>query len=511
MDLVTAALFFVTVLLFVYQYVWKSMNYFKRMGIMHKSPLPILGNMAPIIFCRVCMSEYLQKLYNSFPNFKYFGFYMFTTPIIVVRDPDIVSSIAIKNFDNFTDHRGLVDEELDPLMGKNLFSLRGDHWREMRKLLSPSFTSSKMKTMFTLMKDCVERFAEHIAAESKNGKIYDLKDIFGRCSTDVIATTNFGIAVDSMKNKDNEFYVFVKKSMAITPIRSLKFLLGRNFPNLSKLLKIRVFSTKTRKYFTSIIDEAVRTRREKNVHRPDMIQLMMESRDTNGRQLSIDEMTNQAFVFFLGGFDTTSNLMCFAAHEIAANPDVQAKLRAEIENVMRKTNGKPTYDALKDMKYMDAVLDETNRLYPAAGFLDRVCVKEFELEPANPDSKPITMKPGDVVWFLPFATQRDPKIYPNPLKFDPDRFLNAEISQNTYMPFGIGPRICIGNRFALLENKIMLFYLLLRCEIEPCAKTTIPMRFSKKTAVLTADNGFWLNFKVRDNGVSVGDVDVSKT
>ncbi|XP_053995328.1 cytochrome P450 9e2-like [Hylaeus anthracinus] len=501
MDLCATTLTLVAAFLLVYHFLWKPMKYFERLGIPHEPWIPILGHIAPPLFRRIFMGDYLQRMYNRFSDAKYFGFYNFTTPVIVLRDPELLTSITVKNFDNFTDHRGFVDEELDPLMGKNLFALRGDRWREMRKTLSPSFTSSKMKIMFNLIVDCADNFTNHIAKESKGGKVYNLKKIFGRYATDVIATSSYGVAIDSMKHPNNEFYVFAENSINLSPVKSLKLMIGNNFPRLTKLFGIKIMSDEDRRYITGVVANAVTTRKEQGIYRPDMIQLMMEARNKDGTELTIDEMTNQAYVFFLAGYDTSSSFLCFTVHEIAANPDVQAKLRAEIQEVVRKTGGSLCYDAIKEMTYMDAVLKESGRLYPVVTRLDRVCVEEFTFPPATPNSKPFTMKPGGLVWFMPFAIQRDPKNFPDPLKFDPNRFLNDDVPQNINVPFGIGPRICIAKRFALMEAKIVLIYLLLRCEIEPCAQTTLPMRFDKKRFGLVADNGFWLNFKARDEAV----------
>ncbi|XP_076663914.1 cytochrome P450 9e2-like isoform X2 [Andrena cerasifolii] len=498
MDLFTGALIAVIVILLLYYFLWSRMTYFKDLGIPHEPPIPILGNVARVVFQQTSMAEHLQRAYNLYPEHRYFGFYNFETPVIVIRDPELITAIAVKHFDQFTDHRGFVDEDLDPLMGKNLFSLRGDRWREMRRLLSPAFTSSKMKTMFPLMCDCAVNFAEYIAMESKQGKVYDMKAIFGRYTTDVIASCSFGISADSMKNPNNEFYMFAKETINFISGLSLKFLMGKNFPTISKLFGIRLFGDKPRRYFRGIVADAVKMREEKGIYRPDMIQLMMETRDKDGGGLTIDEMTYQAFVFFLAGYDTTSSFLCFAAHQIGVMPEVQAKLRAEIEEVVRKTDGKPTYEAIKDMQYMEAVLNETLRLYAIVSFLDRVCVKEFQLPPATPDSKPVTIKPGGVVWFLPFALQRDPAYFSDPLKFKPERFLNGEVSAPNYTPFGVGPRLCIGNRFALMESKVVLFHLLWRCDLEPSADTAVPMKLNKKSFVLAAENGFWMNFRTRE-------------
>nr|XP_034195958.1 cytochrome P450 9e2-like [Osmia lignaria] len=498
MDPFTLTLFLTMGFLLLYHFLWQPMNYFKQRGIKYESPVPIFGNMASVVLRRTTMAEHFQRLYHRFSDVKYFGLFNFTSPVIVIRDPDLIASITVKNFDHFSDRRGFDVGDLDPLIGRNLSALRGDEWREMRRLLSPSFTSMKMKIMYHLMRDCANDFTDFIANQSKHGKVFDIKDIFGRYTTDVIATCSFGISIDSMRNPNNEFYVLARDTMSSQSSMSWKLMLAMCCPALCRTFGIRVFSEKVHRYFLNVVRQTVKMREEQGITRPDMIQLMMDTKDKE-RSLTIEEMTNQAFVFFLAGYDTSSTFLSFLIHEIATHPEVKAKLMEEIEEVVRKTNGNPTYDALKNMPYMDAVMNETLRLDGIAISLDRVCVKEFQLEPASSGAEPVTLKPGDIVWFLPFSLQRDSKYVKNPTKFDPDRFLGKDApSPSVNIPFGIGPRICIGNRFALLESKILMFYLLWRCDVEPCEKTQVPMKFSKHNIALTAENGFWLKFRARD-------------
>lgn len=461
--------------------------------------------MAPFLLQRTSHRELVEKLYYLFPKAKYFGLYDFMTPTFVIRDPELISMVAIKQFDNFCDHRNFVNETLDPMASKNLFGMKGDHWRDMRKLLSPSFTSSKMKMMFELMIECAENFIDFVVTESgKTAKTYNMKDLMGRLATDVVATCAFGISVDSFKNPDNEFYLLAKKAMTFDAWLSFKFYMHRNFPTFTQFIKLRMFGPEIESFFKNIVSTTVKVRDEKGIIRPDMLQLMMETRNKNvGPTFDIDQMTAQAFVFFLGGFDTTSSGMCLITHVLGAYPDVQNKLREEVNNVVKQTNGKPTFEAIHRMKYLDAVVNETFRLYPIPAFLERLCVKETEFPPATPDGEPVMVKPGDTVWFHIFSLHRDPKYYPEPEKFNPDRFLNGEVDNSVYLPFGIGPRICIGNRFALMETKIMLFYLVWRCDIEPDVKTKNPIVMNKKTFVITPENGFWLKLRARDSKTPV--------
>ncbi|EGI61798.1 Cytochrome P450 9e2, partial [Acromyrmex echinatior] len=193
-----------------------------------------------------------------------------------------------------------------------------------------------------------------------------------------------------------------------------------------------------------------------------MLQLMMDIRGKEGhRELDIDDMTAQAFIFFLGGFETSSTAMCYAAHEIAANPEIQTKLQQEIDNVLEKSNGEVSYEVINRLEYLDAVINEALRLYPPMILLERLCEKTFELPPALPDEKPFIMKKGMLVWIPVLAIHHDEKYYDNPKKFDPERFLNNKMNNSlNYMPFGLGPRMCIANRFAMLEIKVLFFHLL---------------------------------------------------
>ena len=480
----------------------KKLKFFENHGIPHISPLPILGNVAPAIFRRENFGDVVRKAYNLNPSAKYFGFFDFLNPVIVLRDLELIKSIGVKNFESFPNHRTFVDESIEPLFARNLFSLTGERWHNTRSLLSPAFTSSKMKAMYKLISQCAIDFTESLVKDLSNNKMREMKDIFTRYTNDVIATCAFGINVNSMKDPKNDFYVMGREATDLEKI-TWKFFLVREFPWLVKLLNIRLIPPKCASFFTKIIESTIALRDEKGISRPDMLQLMMEARgDKNTKiELTIEEMTAQAFIFFFGGFDTTSTNMSFTAYEIAVNPEVQTKLQEEIDAVLHETKGDPSYDVINGMEYLDAVFNETMRKYPLVPMLDRVCTKSFELPPTLPNSKPFVVQPKMTVWIPAYAIQRDPVYFEEPEKFNPDRYLNggsADIKSTTFLSFGIGPRQCIGNRFAILETKIMLFHLLARCNLKICSKTTVPLKISKKTFGLAADGGYWLNVEKRN-------------
>jgi len=478
-------------------YLFRNFNLFKRHGVIHIPPVPIFGVMTSIIFRRISFVDFILKIYNFNPNAKYFGFYATTNPIFLFRDPELIKTILIKNFEAFPDRRGFSDLN-NPLFGKNLFSLHGDKWRNMRILLSPSFTSNKMKMMFTLMSECAVDFAKFLSTLPTNESNMNMKDAFSKYTNDVIATCAFGIKIDSMKDPTNEFYVYGKEVANFLNNRLIKFLFLRTFPNLGRILNVKIISDYVSHFFKDIIKTTIATRDAKHITRPDMLQLMMDIRGKeNCRELDIDDITAQAFIFFLAGFDTSSTAMSFAAHEIAANPEVQIKLQQEIDKVLEDSNGEVSYEVINRLEYLDAVINEALRLYPPVAFLERICEKTYELPSTLPDEKPFIMKKGMVCWIPVFAIHRDKKYYDDPDKFYPERFLDNKMHNSSYyIPFGLGPRMCIANRFAMLEIKVLLFHLLARCELKPSTKTTSPIKFSK-SLLMMPENGFWLNIQRR--------------
>lgn len=493
-------IFIIFVIGLVCYYFYKKRNIFDDLGIPYEKPIPFFGNVMPCLLQKINFIELVSKFYNTFPEAKYFGMFDFQTPTIVIRDPEIIKSIGIKSFESFTDHRGFTNESIDPIFGRSLFSLKGDQWKEMRTILSPSFTSSKMKMMFNLTTDCAKKFVKALTEKSQSlDNIVDLKDIFTRISADVISTCAFGINIDSMKEPKNNLYVIGREATNFEGILSLKFLLIRNFQLISKLFRVTIFNSRFTRFFTGVINSNITIRRENGISRQDFLQWMMDYQDKNNenRKLSLEEITANAVTFFFGGLDTTSTALSYALHEITVNPEVQKKLQEDIDNVLKNSENQPTYQDIINMPYMDAIINEVMRLYPA-GIVDRICNRKFELPPLSPGKEPITLEPGISVVFPMFAIHRDPQYFENPNKFDPERFLGEKkFSTSTYFPFGIGPRICIGNRFALMEIKIVLFHLLATLIFKPCWKTSIPITFKKDCFPLLPEGGFWLKVEER--------------
>ncbi|OAD56183.1 Cytochrome P450 9e2 [Eufriesea mexicana] len=494
----------VAVFTLAYYLLARNADYFEKRNIPCLKVNPLMGSIWKAVLQQSTFADIVKEAYNVHPEAKYVGFFDFSMPVIMLKDLDLIKSITVKNFEHFPDHRNLQNEDTEPMFNKNLFALRGERWKEVRNLLSPAFTSSKMKMMYVLMRDCAKEYGNYLANLKEEESIIELKNAFTRYTNDVIATCAFGVNVNSMKDPKNKFYVLGREATNFGRWQSLKFFLVRSAPWLTDRLGISIIRPEITKFFKDLVETTIKTRDEQNIVRPDMIQLMMETRGKlgPGKELSIMDMTAQAFVFFFGGFESTSTLMCFAAYGVGVNEEIQRRLQAEIDQVLEECNGNVTYEAINEMKYLDAVIYESLRMYPAIVAADRLCMKPFELPPHLPGEKPHVVQKGDCLWIPIYGIQHDPKYFPEPEKFNPDRF-NGDPKQflnaGSLIAFGMGPRMCIGNRFALLESKVLLFHIFAKCDLIPCSKTTIPMKLSKKGFAVTAENGFWFKIQPRSN------------
>ncbi|KAK9873666.1 hypothetical protein WA026_023529 [Henosepilachna vigintioctopunctata] len=195
--------------------------------------------------------------------------------------------------------------------------------------------------------------------------------------------------------------------------------------------------------------------------------------------------------------------MCFMAHELAVNVDVQMKLIQEIDE-NRNEDGVLSYETIANLAYLDMVVSESLRKWPVAVFTDRMVTKPYTIKPELPDEMPLSLEVGDQVIVPIIGLHYDTKYFENPEKFIPERFSpenRKNINPYTYLPFGVGPRNCIGSRFALLEIKAVFFHILSHFEIVPVEKTNIPLQISEKSFNFTSVNGFPLGLKRRQKRI----------
>ncbi|KAG5671809.1 hypothetical protein PVAND_001984 [Polypedilum vanderplanki] len=518
----------ITTVYLIYKWSISTFDYFEKQGIPYNKPLPLVGSNINTFFDRKPFIDVLHKWYNEFKNERLSGLFEFRRPAVLVKDPKLIKQLAVKDFEHFMDHRSVIDEDVDPLFGKNLIALKGNKWREIRATLSPAFTGSKMRNMMDFVSTVGHQTAEAIKKDIKSGGVntFEFEEFASKFTIDIIASTAFGIEINSFKNPTNEFFKVAKEITNFATLKiGLKFAGYLLFPKLMKMLNVHLLDKVGCDYFENVICDTIQTREKKGIMRNDMIQLLLQAKagklsiETEGKntegfattaesQLGKNEvkikwdeidLVAQCFSFFVAGFSTVAQTMSFVGYELACNPDVQQKLFKEISEMNNEINGeKISYEQIQKMKYLDAVISETLRKWPAAPVTDRICVKDYELKY---DNKCIKFEANKTIMLIPiWSIHRDPKYYQNPDKFDPERFNDENkklIDPDTYLPFGVGPRNCIGSRFALMEIKTFFYYLLLNFTIEVTEKTQIPLTFENSAFAIKPKKGIWVELKPR--------------
>ena len=219
-------------------------------------------------------NKHLKNFQVSFLSI--YGTFEMGSRFYTLRDVDLIKKIAIKDFDHFLDHRMLLSPDTDPLLTKSLFFITGQKWRDMRAALSPAFTGSKMRNMFSLVTDCTNESIVSIKSNLKGeDDMFEMKEFFSKFTVDAIATCAFGIKVNSFKNPENEFKKMTNAVIGTKGVVKLRLMGIFLLPKLMKLLNIGLLNKKVNKFFQNAVCETMAVRDKEGIVRPDMINLLM--------------------------------------------------------------------------------------------------------------------------------------------------------------------------------------------------------------------------------------------
>ncbi|XP_073811098.1 cytochrome P450 6a9-like [Musca autumnalis] len=489
---IATALFYAIIALTTLAAFWmkKRLSYWKDQGIAHDKPSLMSGNFQGVMTKRSiaqCTRETYERHKGSGP---FCGFYFFQRPAVLVLDKELVKHVLIKDFSKFTDRGLFHNEKGDPLTG-HLFLLDGAKWKSLRHKLSPTFTTGKMKFMYPTITKVAEQFIQVMGEMVDRSNTVEIKELLARFTTDVIGQCAFGIDCNSLKDPNAEFRVMGKRSLAEKKHGRLLTGFMQGFPKLARKLNMQLHTDDVTAFFLRIVRETVEYREKHDVKANDFLNILMDLRKSEGNMhLELEEMAAQVFVFFLGGFETSSSTMGFALYELSLNQDIQDRLREEISEVF-DAEGRTSYEAIHDLAYLGQVISETLRKYTIIPHLNRQALVDYVV----PDYPKYVIKKDMPVLIPAYAMHHDANLYPDPEKFDPERFEATALKQRDsvdFLAFGDGPRNCIGMRFGLMQSRVGLAYLLHNFKFSPCPQTEVPLIWSKKSFVLSTENGILL-------------------
>ncbi|XP_026474633.1 cytochrome P450 6k1-like [Ctenocephalides felis] len=444
----------------VYVHYKYTFGQFRWRRVPHEKGLPLVGNMLDCILQKRHIIDVMHEIYQKFPDFPYFGFYRFCTPVFVIRDLQLARQILVKDFNYFKD-TDLHCTDDDILLKKNIFMMKGEKWREYREMVAPMLSSGKIRLVFPLLYKTCEDLVKHIRnAEGSSTTGLETRELSNKYTTEVIASCAFGLEANCLNNfkEDSIFREMGKKIFEPTTWTSINITLVTAVPILSKFINIRFVPELVTDWIIKMVQDTVQYRKDNKIKRDDFLQNLMQLHDqTDGQKFTMEDIAAQCTSFLLDGFETSGSVICLALYEIAKNPDVQDRMVKEIEEVLKGHEDKVTYDAMIEMTYLDAVINETLRKWPIVAAFPRTCTKDYELPPFEGGPKrAIGIKRGDSVHVAIGSFHKDPQYFSNPDKFDPSRFFEGSaetFTKDAFFPWGAGPRLCLGQRFAFLQIK----------------------------------------------------------
>ncbi|CAI5449902.1 unnamed protein product [Caenorhabditis angaria] len=499
-----------------YLAVW---TYWKRRGIPGPIGFPILGNVLEMIDHDAPPFLQFQKWSQKYGS--YFGITEGLSKTLVISDPEMVNEVFVKQFDNFYG-RKLNGIQGDPNKDKrvHLFASEGHRWKRLRNLSSPSFSNNSLKKLKRTVEDSAVELLKHIENNTANGDSIDMLLYYQEFTMDVIGRIAMG---------QNESKMF-NDNILLEPVKSIfgsgrrwLMILGQVLPKPAAYIMRKIIFSLPKSIpavqLHRIIEEALEKRiaqrknDQENGVEPgepeDFIDLFLNAESEidivseNGKDdfltknsgkvsknLTIDEIVGQCFVFLLAGFDTTALSLSYSSYLLARHPEVMRKVQKEIEEVC--PDPEITFDQLSKLKYLDSVIKETLRIYPLGAVANmRRCMKTSKVGD-------LIIEKGTNVYADTWSLHYNKTLWgEDAAEFRPERWEEEGITDFKlgYMPFGSGPRQCIGMRLAYMEEKLLLSQILRKYDFVTCEKTAIPLKLVGRAT--TGPEEVYLNLKPR--------------
>jgi cytochrome P450 len=393
----------------------------------------LLGNFAELN--RDWLGSYTRFAREYGPVFSYRVGPMRTA---LITEPAMIEQLLIAEADKLK--KSPIQHLIHPLVGDGIFLSEGESWRRQRRLTSPPFHRQRIG----LYGDCMVRTAKSLLDEFREGEARDIYQDTMRVALRIVSRTLFDADVESNLVEVERVLASAMEALssrldALVPLP--------NWVPTPPLLRLRA----ARRRLDALIDHFIASRRQSSESGKDLLSLLMSSKDADsGSGLTDVQVRDEAATIFAAGFETTAIAMAWSFWLLAHHPGVAARLRAELDDVVGRKL--PTSEDLPRLEFLTWTVHETLRLYPPAWSFAREALQDLEVGGYR-------IPKGWGVEFSPWITHRDPAWWNEPERFDPSRWENGLIDRLprfAYFPFGGGPRVCIGNTFAMMEISLVI-------------------------------------------------------
>jgi cytochrome P450 len=412
--------------------------------------------------------------------------------LYMVNEPPLVRRVLVEQAAKFPKHT-LLGKLLKPLLGESIFTTNGEQWQRQRAMMDQSFAQTRLKLVFPLMKAAASAMQERLD-RLPDGAAYDVDVEMTHVTADIIFRTILSQTL-SGASAHKIFDAFTRfQELAPRIVNPVLFKLPRLFAPWLAIRRSNAAAGEIRAHLEGFIRPRYEAHNQGNpgAHQDILASLLDAVDPQTGRGFSFDELVDQVAMLFLAGHETSASALAWSLYLIAMSPEIQERMHDEAVAVL---GGKdPDYSDIKQMSLIWNVFRETLRLYPPVGFFAR---QATETQPMRDK----TIHAGASVVIAPWLIHRHRDLWERPDEFDPDRY-NTDSARESlkcaYLPFGLGPRVCMGATFALQEAGLILATLVKRYRFEP-----LPDHQPQPVGRLTirSDNGIRVRILKREGAV----------
>lgn len=375
---------------------------------------------------------------------------------LLTTEPELIQHVLQKHHRIYR-RSPMHFDKLSHFVGYGLLTSEGDYWLRQRRLIQPGFHRSRLAALTGIMQGVIDQFLEQFDRElEKNNTSIDLYPRMMELAFRIVARSLF-----SANLKEDELQ---RLSNIITALQEFIILQIRQpylnwWFNLSGQLQRHEALARE---FDEIVLSVIHQRRLRGEVHDDLLQMLLDSRyEDTGEGMTDRQLLEESAILFVAGHETTANALSWTWHLLSRHPEAVAKARAEIDRVLG--GRKPTFEDLPQLEYITQIIEESLRLYPPAWITDRIATEDDHFEGLH-------IPKGVVVITYFYGVHRSERLWENPHQFDPERFNKDNKKLHTpyaYLPFGGGPRLCIGNSFAIMEMQLVLTAMLQRYDFTP--------------------------------------------
>jgi len=401
-------------------------------------------------------SERCAREYGDIVSYRFLH-----VPICQLTHPDHIEAVLVRNAANF--HKSRDYGALKFFLGNGLLTNEGASWQAQRQLVQPAFRHENIAVYAEIM---AKSAAAHLS-RWQDGDSRDLHHEMAELTLDIVAKSLFGAKVSHAARTISEEVAAVMERFFTQA--ALSFLLPDKFP-IPKTPRL----VRSKRLLDKVVLSIIRERRASKTPANDLLQRLLDARDEHGARMSDDQLREEVMTLFIAGHETTANALTWTWFLLAQNPHVEAALAAELDSVL--AGRAPTLADLPRLPYTEMVVKESMRLYPPAWGVGRRALADFEVGGYR-------IPAGTNVFMMQWVTHRDARFFPEPERFDPERWRDDPIRKGriprfAYFPFGGGPRVCIGAGFAMMEATLLLATIAQRYRFTLAPDTVVTPFFS---------------------------------